>query len=141
MLWKAPILIVEDSDGRYQRFAAWFPPYVTVTRANGAGTALGILKRSANQFCGILLDHDLGEHAITDSDRKMSGLDVAKAIVETHRLKRPDILIHSMNAQQAPVMAKYLMDQGFEVTRQPTDLITAAYLRAWLKSIHEDFAE
>jgi CheY-like chemotaxis protein len=134
------ILLIEDDVRRVERFQAWLPKDVIVVVARSAGPAIGILERDRGAvYSGILLDHDLQERAIAGVDSHLSGSDVARAIVQYVDPGAP-ILVHSMNPQRAPLMAKRLDDAGFVVTQAPMETLDRDQVLAWLESVREFFA-
>jgi hypothetical protein len=135
------LLLVEDDIGRVQDFRSWLPPWARLVWAQSAGQALGLIRRDRGRvYGGVLLDHDLGQRAMTADDESLSGTDVALALVEHFSIDIP-ILIHSTNQVQVPRVIRQLEDKGFWVTRMPFyDLTNAAFL-AWLEEAHDLWEE
>jgi CheY-like chemotaxis protein len=129
------ILIVEDDESRVECFKKWLPPDVLLTHAPRGGSALGLLQRDRGAvYSGILLDHDLNWRAIGGVDDRISGSQVALAIVRYVEPGVP-ILVHSMNGEKGPQMAKLLDSAGFPVTRIPMKDLDQAQFMTWLEEV------
>ena len=81
------ILLIEDNIDRVNIFKQWLCDDGLLTVASSAGKAMGILPRDNNRehgrvYSGILLDHDLQEQVITDSDRYLSSTNLIDLIIE-----------------------------------------------------------
>jgi hypothetical protein len=62
-----------------------------------ADAALGLIQRDRGHVCGgVMLDHDLGERAMTGDDRPLSGSDVAPALIKHFSIDIP-VLMHRTN--------------------------------------------
>jgi hypothetical protein len=109
-----------------------------------AGLAVGVLQRDKGRvYAGILLDHDLQEQRITESDRHFSGMDAVQAIIGNISRQIP-ILVHSMNQTRSPIMVEQLKGAGFEVTQMPMAQLTERLFKEWLEDVMEvweDFVE
>jgi CheY-like chemotaxis protein len=129
------VLIIEDDRSRVEKFKAWLPEDVISVVAWSAGRALGILERDRGAvYAGILLDHDLQQHAATGADEYLSGTHVADAIVRNVSKGVP-ILVHSMNPTRAPVMARRLAEADFSVTQVPMEALDRGTLEGWLEQV------
>lgn len=80
----------------------------------------------------LLLDHDLGQRAITEDDESPSGTDVALALVQHFSPDIP-ILIHSTNQVQVPRVVRQLEELCFWVTRLPFYDMSEERFRAWAR--------
>ena len=111
------IVLVEDDQGRMDRFTDWLRDtrFLLVICRSG-GQALGMFSKGGEGIAGILLDHDLSDSTITETDRLMSTSNVLPTIVRNVPLAVP-ILIHSHNASKHPQMVKLLQIEGFALTR------------------------
>jgi CheY-like chemotaxis protein len=135
------VLIIEDDRGRVEKFKAWLPEDVLVVVAWSAGRALGILERDHGKvYAGILLDHDLQQHAATGADEFLSGTQVAEAIIRNISHEVP-ILVHSMNPTKAPVMARRLAEAGFSVTQVPMEALNREKFGEWLVGVRSFWAD
>jgi len=81
------ILLIEDNIDRVNIFKQWLCDDGLLTVASSAGIAMGILPRDNNRkngrvYSGILLDHDLQEQLITDSDQYLSSTNLIDLIIE-----------------------------------------------------------
>ena len=136
---KLKILIVEDNDQRVQRFSAMLDPAkVHLVHAASGGQALGILQRDRNVYDGIMLDHDLTESTRTESDLGISGRKVVQALAASQALRKPPVLIHSMNPAGAASMEAALDRAGFPVDCIPYAELTRERLTAWVASLADD---
>ena len=98
---------------------------------------MGILQRDRGRvYAGILLDHDLQEQTITQTDRLISGSDIVKVIFRNISKDVP-ILVHSMNISRAPIMAERLESAGFNVTRIPMEMLTERDFLEWLEEVRD----
>lgn len=135
------VLIIEDDRSRVEKFKAWLPEDVIPVVAWSAGRALGILERDRGLvYAGVLLDHDLQQHAATGADEYLSGTQVADAIVRNVSNEVP-ILVHSMNPTKAPVMARRLAEAGFSVTQVPMEVLDRKKLEEWLEEVRAFWAD
>ena len=101
----------------------------------------GILPRDNNcengrVYSGILLDHDLQEQVITDSDRYLSSTNLIDLIIENIEKDVP-ILMHSMNSVQTIPMKKKLESAGFEVTQNSMEDLTKLSFHEWQSLCYE----
>ena len=135
------LLLVEDDIGRVQDFRTWLPPWAKLVWAQSAGGAIGLIRRDPGHvYGGVLLDHDLGQRAMTADDESLSGSNVAIALIEHFSIDIP-ILIHSTNQVQVPRVARQLEEKRFWVTRIPFyDMTKDAFLR-WVQEAHELWEE
>lgn len=126
------LLIIEDSRHRIEKIRSWLPEDCLFVTATSAGKAIGILQRDHGYVYGaILIDHDLHEQAVTETDLTLSGSDLVESII-THISRNVPILVHSMNPTRAPLVAQRLGRAGFEVTRIPYEELDRASFEAWL---------
>ncbi len=131
------LLLVEDNIGRVEELRSWLPPWAKLVWAQSAGGALGLIRRDPGRvYGGILLDHDLGERAMTRDDELLSGTDVAIAIIEHVSADIP-VLIHSTNQTKVTRIVRQLEEHGFWVTRIPYYHMTETAFRDWLNEAHE----
>lgn len=131
------LLIVEDNISRVDSFRHWCPEPFRIVWAKSAGVALGVLERDRGSvFSGILLDHDLFEATVTNTDIHLCGMDIAQSII-TNIYRDVPILIHSMNHDQASLMQRRLNQAGFSVTRLPMSMLNQDLFFAWLQDICE----
>ena len=64
------LLLIEDDSERIEQFRAWLPEDARLVVAMSAGRAIGTLQRDGRGvYAGVMLDHDLQQHAATDADR------------------------------------------------------------------------
>lgn len=132
------ILLVEDDQERANILMSYLPKHIKVVYASSAGRALGIVKadhrnrQSMSPYCGIMLDHDLKEQNVCAEEGRLSGMNVADAIIDSVSRDVP-ILVHSMNPSEAPIMVKKLKSAGFRVTRMPMRELTREKLAVWLE--------
>jgi hypothetical protein len=124
-----------------QDFRTWLPPWAKLVWAQSAGGAIGLIRRDLGHvYGGVLLDHDLGQRAMTADDESLSGSNVAIALIEHFSIDIP-ILIHSTNQVQVPRVARQLEEKGFWVTRIPFyDMTKDGFLR-WVQEAHELWEE
>lgn len=135
------LLLIEDDEGRVETLRGWLPAGVQLVVARSAGAAVGVVRRDAGDvYWAIMLDHDLDRHPASDSDRLLSGQDVVDALI-LHVSRAVPVLVHSMNATQAPVLVARLLQAGFEVTRIPYSDLNAQGLGEWLKPVLAERAE
>lgn len=135
------LLLVEDDEERVTTFQSWLPDAVRLVRAPSARAALEIIQRDPGQvYGGVLLDHDLGQRALTEADQTLSGTQVARALI---RYFSPDvpILVHSNNHTQVPALVRTLQAQGFWVTRIPYYSLTQEAFQAWLEEARALWAD
>lgn len=131
------ILIVEDDPERADILQAWLPKDVRPVVVTSAGKAMGLLARDRGRvYAGILLDHDLQQQTATEEDLYLSGEQVVESIIRKVSKDVP-ILVHSVNAQQAPVMVSKLEAAGFDVTRIPMDHLKEEQLVEWVEEARE----
>jgi CheY-like chemotaxis protein len=139
MATKLRILIVEDNDQRVQRLSAMLDPArIHLVHAASGGQALGILQRDRNAYDGIMLDHDLTESTRTESDLGISGRNVVQTLVASQGLRKPSVLIHSMNPAGAASMEAALDRAGFPVDCIPYSELTRERLIAWVAGLADD---
>ena len=132
------ILIIEDDANREARLKSWLPADVRAVVATSAGKAIGILRRDSGVvYAGIVLDFDLQLRRATASDLLLSGHHVALAITE-YVSRDVQILVHSENTSQSPLMVHDLRLAGFDVTQVPMHLLTADRFCAWLAELRPD---
>lgn len=139
MTRKLKILIVEDNDQRVARFSAMLNlANVHLVHAASGGQALGILQRDRNVYDGIMMDHDLTESARTERDLGISGRNVVQAVIHSQALRKPPVLIHSMNPVGAASMETELDRAGFPVECIPYAELTRERLVAWVAGLADD---
>jgi CheY-like chemotaxis protein len=112
------ILLIEDDAGRIESFTRWLAgtEFVLVVARSG-GQALGMLaKGSTEAVAGILLDHDLSDSPLTQTDCLLSASNVIPLIQRRVRPSVP-VLIHSHNTSKPVRMQRALEATGFSVTR------------------------
>ena len=81
-----------------------------------------------------MLDHDLGEQAVTEEDSSLSGSDVVNVILKNVHLVTP-ILVHSMNVTRAAWLVRNLEAAGFYTTRIPMPSLTQVRFLEWIEEI------
>lgn len=129
------ILLVEDDTRRVERFRAWLPSEVILVEARSAGQAMGFLTRlQPGELSGILLDHDLGQRAMTDTDARLSGSHLVDLIIR-HVERDVPVFIHSTNAPGAESMARPLKAAGFSVASMPMHALTREQFGDWLGEV------
>ncbi len=127
------LLLIEDDEGREQQLRAWLPDDILMSWAQSAGTAMGVIRRDTGHvWSGVMLDHDLEQRARTEDDLRLSGTDVALAIMEHFSIDIP-ILVHSANQAQAPRVVRQLEQKGFWVKHIPYYHMTEQKLAAWVE--------
>ena len=98
------ILLIEDNPERIVLFRDWLvgSEFVLIEASSG-GRAKGILKKGATGgIAGVMLDHDLDQQPMTDTDLLLSASNLIDSIVSSIPRSVP-ILIHSMNASKPPI--------------------------------------
>ncbi len=134
-----PLLLVEDNLRRVQWFENQLPIGYRIILARSGGTALGMLERDHGRvYGGILLDHDLQKRTVLDSDQKVSGSHLVGAII-AHISSGVPILIHSMNPDKSPLMARKLETAGFWVTKKRWFDINEEVYWDWLEDVSEEW--
>jgi len=131
------LFLVEDNGKRVERIREWLPESVTLVHAASAGQAIGILERDRGRTYGaVMLDHDLGLQARTQTDLSISGKQVTQKIIEA---LHPDtyILVHSMNPSGGEAMTRALGGAGFYVRRRQFWEIEEAWFKEWLAESEE----
>jgi len=107
------ILFLDDSKKRIKRFKAANPHAHTVETAEECIAAL-----ENQKWTEVYLDHDLGGEAWVDSNRADTGFEVVRWIVKN----KPEVkrfTVHSHNHLAAPLMARALMNAGYQVRYVP----------------------
>jgi len=131
------ILLIEDNVDRVNLFKQWLCEEGLLTVASSVGKAMGMLLRDKGRvYSGILLDHDLQEQVITDSDLYLSSTNLVDLIIENIEKDVP-ILMHSMNSVQTVPMKKKLESAGFEVTQNPMADFTKLSFNEWQSLCYE----
>lgn len=135
------LLMIEDNAARVERVRSWLPADCLLVVAVSAGKAMGILQRDRGYVYGaVMLDHDLGEQAMTEADLSLSGSDLVMTLIGC--LSRDaHILVHSMNLSRAPGVARRLHNAGFQVARVPFDTLSREDFLSWLEIAHQDWLE
>ena len=129
------LLLIEDDMTRIDLFQKWCPPDIRIVVASSPGKAIGILQRD-RVYAGILLDHDLQEQTLTQTDRLISGSDIVKVIFRNISKDVP-IPAHSMNISRAPIMVERLKAAGFNVTRIPMGMLTERDFLEWMEDVRD----
>lgn len=102
---------------------------------------MGLLRKGFTEgIAGMMLDHDLDEQAITETDRSISATRLSPAIAATIPRHVP-ILIHSMNTSKPTHMKKFLEAQGFSVTRIRYAALQKVDFDQWLDDVRDNFEE
>lgn len=115
---KPRLLLVEDDEGRIDRFSRWVEGsgFVLVAVRSG-GQALGMLsKGSTEAIAGILLDHDPSDSPFTQMDHMLCTSDIMP-LIQRGAMRTTPILIRSHNANKPVWMQEDLESSGFTVTR------------------------
>jgi len=129
------ILIIEDDPQREARLRSWLPADIHAVVATSAGKAIGIISRDCGSvYAGIVLDFDLQLRRAAASELHLCGHDVVLAIIE-HISRDTQILVHSENTSQSPLMVRSLRQAGFDVTQIPMHLLTVDSFSAWLAEV------
>ena len=129
------ILIIEDDPQRETRLRSWLPADMHAVVATSAGKAIGSISRDRGPvYAGVLLDFDLQLRRAAASDLHLCGHDVVLAIIE-HISRNAQILVHSENASQSPLMVRSLQEAGFDVTQIPMRLLTPDSFSSWLAEV------
>ena len=125
------VLLIEDNVRRIERFRAWLPAEILRVEARSAGQAMGFLKRQQpGELCGILLDRDLDQQAMTEIDTRLSGSGLIALIVQYVERHGP-VFTHSTNMSGGASMAKRLVAAAFWVTKMATYALTMEGLADW----------
>jgi CheY-like chemotaxis protein len=135
---KPRLLLIEDDAGRIDVFSRWLEgsEFVLLVCRSG-GQALGMLsKGSTEAIAGILLDHDLSDSLITDTDRLLSTSNVLPLIARRVRRWVP-VLIHSHNTNKPPKMQRFMESAGFTVTRIRFASLTPDRFGQWLDEVRD----
>lgn len=131
------LLVIEDNRERIEIIKEWLPEDFIPVFASSAGRAIGILNYDKGRvYTGIMLDHDLGEQAVTEEDFSLSGSDVVKVVLKNVHLDTP-VFVHSMNVTRAAGLVRRLEAAGFYVTRIPFPSLTKKRFLEWLEEIHD----
>ena len=110
---------------------------VRLINARSAGIAIGMLKRDQGEvYQGIMLDFDLQMRPITETDLRMDGDDVVRAINQ-YVSKSVPILIHSMNRTEPGRVVNELEAHGYFVTRIPMSRLTEGAFLDWVEHVRE----
>jgi CheY-like chemotaxis protein len=137
----ARILLVEDSDSREAFFRKNTPSDIHLVWAKSGGAALAILARDASDtYAGIMMDFDLGDQQLTETDKHTNGGVVVHRIISLVDNDTP-VLVHSMNPGGAVAMVGLLTGHGFPVSRVPYSILTKERYAAWLECVRERAAE
>lgn len=133
------LLVVEDSEDRIALFQEWIPEQFRATYVKSAGRALKVLQMDAGRvYAGILLDHDLDQSVVAESELQLGGRHVVKQLVRVIDIDVP-VLIHSVNKLGARAMENSLLEHGFDVTRIPFYNLDRQRLVRWLEGVHEEW--
>lgn len=135
-----PLLLVEDSVLRHERFRLWLPEIPLSWAADGPAALLRVERElrpdAPAPFLGVLLDIDLDPRPIgPPPPDRISGVDVARALTR-HAPRALPVLVHSMNPEKAALAIAVLEGAGFDVTRAPfseLDALAGQPLRAWVE--------
>ena len=133
------LLIIDDSNERITTLRQWLPVDVHAVSATSAGRALKILDLDPGSvYDGILLDHDLGQQVVSDTEHGLTGLDVARRIVQRIARDTP-VLVHSMSFTGGSSMQQLLEATGFSVTRIRFTELTRERLLDWLEDVRAEW--
>ncbi|MAE61199.1 MAG: hypothetical protein CMJ49_07565 [Planctomycetaceae bacterium] len=113
------LLILEDSDVRYQRFTEVLRASqieLVSARANTSSAFIAKFQQYRQQIAIISLDHDLFE-GIPASVDAGDGRDVSSYLAQ--REPECPVIVHSSNAHAASSMTYQLRDAGWNVARVP----------------------
>jgi CheY-like chemotaxis protein len=134
------LLIIDDSNERIATLRQWLPADVHVVSATSAGRALKILDLDhGTVYAGILLDHDLGQQVVAEAEHGLTGLHVARRIVQRIARDAP-VLVHSMSLAGGSSMQHLLEAAGFAVTRIRFEELTRERLLDWLEDVRAEWA-
>ena len=133
------LLIIDDSNERLTTLRQWLPADIHAVSATSAGRALKILDLDPGTvYAGILLDHDLGQQVVADAEHGLTGLDVARRIVQRIAQDTP-VLVHSMSFAGGSSMQRLLEAAGFAVTRIRFEELTRERLLDWLEDVRAEW--
>ena len=133
------LLIIDDSNERITTLHQWLPGDVRAVSTTSAGRALKILDLDPGTvYAGILLDHDLGQQVVAEAEHGLTGLHVARRIVQRVARDAP-VLVHSMSWQGGSAMQQLLEAAGFAVTRIRFEELTRERLLHWLEDVRAEW--
>lgn len=131
------LLIIEDNPQRIALLTEWMPTDIKPVFAKSAGRAIGLLKRDRGLvYAGVMLDRDLDEQPVIESERWLSTNDFLTVVIESICLDVP-VLVHSMNMGKATSLVRELEAAGFWVTRIPMAELTRSRFEKWLEDVRE----
>ena len=111
------LLLIEDDWGRVSIFQRWLEgTEFVLLHVQSGGKALGVLSRGCEAIAGTMLDHDLSDSPLTETDLSLSTSNVMPLLCR-HLPKTAPVLIHSHNATKPPRMQRALETAGLSVTR------------------------
>lgn len=137
---KPRILLIEDDAGRIDVFTRWLrgSEFILITVRSG-GQAMGMLsKGSTEAIAGILLDYDLSDSPLTETDLILSSSNVLP-LIKRHVRRSVRVLIHSHNATKPAWMQRSLESDGFSVTRIRFAPLTEVRFRLWLNDVRANW--
>ena len=131
------ILIVEDNLERANLIKSWLPSDARPVVVTSAGKAIGLVRRDRGHvYAGIMLDHDLQEHTVNETDQCLNGMTVVDTLIQYISNDIP-ILVHSVNQSRGPAMVNKLKKFNYWVTRIPMDELTAERCLGWIDDVRE----
>ncbi len=137
---KPRLLLIEDSTPRIETFTDWLTSsefVLTVCRSGGQAKGM-LAKGGAEAIAGVLLDHDLTDSVIAESDRSLSSTDLLPLISTTIRKWTP-VLIHSHNPGKASKMHQFLEAAGMSVTQARFGSLTKEVFEEWLQEVRDNW--
>jgi hypothetical protein len=137
---KPRLVLLEDDAGRIDAFRSWTAAseFVLVVARSG-GQALGMFSRGdTSAIAGLMLDHDLSDSPLTETDLLLSTSDVMPLILRRLRRTVP-ILIHSHSISKPMQMERSLVAAGFSVTRTRFAALAqdSALFARWLDDVRD----
>lgn len=137
---KPRILLIEDDIGRTNIFRNWLDGTEFVLAvARSGGQALGMLIRGGTEaIAGVLLDHDLSDSPLVESDLALSTSNVLPLIMRNVSRTAP-VLIHSHNVSKPIVMQRALESNGFSVTRIRFYELEYETFLIWLDEVRDNY--
>jgi CheY-like chemotaxis protein len=137
---KPHILLIEDNAGRIDIFTRWLnDTEFLLATARSAGQAMGMLsKGSTAAIAGVLLDHDLSDSPLTETDLTLSATQVVPLLKQKIKRAVP-VLVHSHHHSKSRFLQRSLEADGFSATRIRFEALTEARFRLWLDDVRDNW--
>lgn len=138
---KPRLLLIEDDPGRVALFQQWIEgSEFVLLHVRSGGAAMGVLSRGYEAIAGVMLDHDLSDSPLTETDLSMSTSSVMHLLCRSLP-KHVPVLIHSHNASKPPQMQRALETAGLSVTRKRFFLLQQEpkLFQAWLQDARDNW--